>query len=436
MTSQIPDWYTTRSYLHFDSPISKEKAIKIVTTPEIVAQHAFYPFIKFITKKRKITKENGKPIFGYKDRDISYASHIDSHIFAYYASILTQHYEKKLQLASLHNNILAFRKVDRKSNINFAHDAFTTIQNMAPCAVLALDFSKFFDTLDHHILKQAWADLLQVDKLPLDHYKVFRAITKFSTIDLYKIYKALGISQHTPRAHHRYCLGSAETLRKLKQQKLLISGKQRQIGIPQGSPISALLSNIYMLEFDLLMKKKVSELSGQYYRYCDDMLFIIPQNSISELESFAISTIKQFKVTINADKTEKRFFTIENGIVKSKDENQQYMPLQYLGFLFTGTNTYLRPASLHRYSEKMKGGVRLAKATMKRKNNLRRDHSEPKRDLYKRKLHRLYSYRGKRNFISYGYRAASIMNSKTIRKQLKPLWKKLQSEIQKANPNQ
>lgn len=59
----------------------------------------------------------------------------------------------------------------------------------------------------------------------------------------------------------------------------LIKTHQDSKGIPQGTPISALLSNIYMVDFDLKAKEIIDRLGGKYYRYCDDMLFITqPEN--------------------------------------------------------------------------------------------------------------------------------------------------------------
>ncbi len=68
--------------------------------------------------------------------------------------------------------------------------------------------------------------------------------------------------------------------------QLFINNKGQK-GIPQGSPISALLSNIYMLEFDVLVKEKIMECKGSYFRYCDDILCIIP----NEYEEFILDYI-------------------------------------------------------------------------------------------------------------------------------------------------
>ena len=46
------------------------------------------------------------------------------------------------------------------------------------------DFTGFFDHLDHKYLKQQWCSLLGVLKLPKDHYKVFRSVTRYSTWEL------------------------------------------------------------------------------------------------------------------------------------------------------------------------------------------------------------------------------------------------------------
>ncbi|MDY4332606.1 reverse transcriptase domain-containing protein [Pectobacterium brasiliense] len=196
-------------------------------------------------------------------------------------------------------------------------------------------------------------------------------------------------------------------------------------GIPQGSPISALLSNIYMLNFDIEMNEYVSSLGGEYFRYCDDMLFIVPTHEKNNVAGEAEKRLIKLKVSLNIKKTEIREFSVTPSKIKCDK------PLQYLGFIFDGENIFLRSSSLSRYSDRMKRGVRLAKATMKRKNKIRKYKELAKKDLFKEKIYARYAHVGKRNFLTYGYRASRIMNSKSIRKQLKPLWERLQNEVNK-----
>ncbi|HCG7161504.1 TPA: group II intron reverse transcriptase domain-containing protein [Vibrio parahaemolyticus] len=431
----VPLWYTKRNYLHFDVPVSGTKAEKIVTSATSVARHAFFPFISYSFQLTKLDRDRstGKLYRKPKPRGVAYSSHIDSHIYAYYASQLSSLYEHKVEKFGLHESVLAFRKLDGKSNIHFADDAFSYIRENGECSVIALDFSKFFDTLNHKILKEEWSKLLQVKSLPKDHYNVFRSLTKFSTVDRDELFKVFEISQYNPKANgrNRVC-NPIEFREKVRGSGLIKPNPNGAMGIPQGSPISALLSNIYMFSFDEHMKNYVDSIGGKYFRYCDDMLFIVPSEYRGTIEKLANSKIAALKVQINSDKTEIRDFKFHNGQLCSFDECGKQKPLQYLGFLFDGHSIFLRSTALARYSEKMKGGVKLAKKTMEKENRIRKSKGEPEQEqLYKRKLHRLYSYRGRRNFLSYGYRAAKIMNSKSIKRQLKPLWQRLQDEISK-----
>jgi transcriptional regulator with XRE-family HTH domain len=53
----------------------------------------------------------------------------------------------------------------------------------------------------------------------------------------------------------------------------------------------------------------------------------------------------------------------------------------------------------------------------------------PASPLFTNKLYEAHSHLGVRNFVTYGYRAANETNSKAIKRQLKPLWKRLNDEI-------
>lgn len=416
--------------------------MKIVFTPKVICKHSFYPFIKYpiIVKKASKDKITNKLFLKTKVRDVAYSSHVDSHIYSYYAEMLSKHYENALQEKKLDKSVLAFRKLDGKSNIHFANDAFIYIKSKGECTAIALDFSKFFDTLDHEILKREWSSILKLKKLPDDHYSVFRSLTKYSEVNRDELFAVFNISKYNPKSEGkddghskknnkrlRVC-DSLDFREKVRKAGLITSHKDNK-GIPQGSPISALLSNIYMLTFDEKMKIYADSINGKYFRYCDDMLFIVPTDERDSVKAHVTNEIGHLNVEINESKTEIRDFKYVSDKICSF-EGGKLKPLQYLGFLFDGTSIYLRSASLSRYSEKMKGGVRLAKKTMEKENRIRLLKGEPEQtELYKRKLHCLYTHRGQRNFLSYGYRAAKIMDSKSIKKQLKPLWKRFQIAI-------
>lgn len=416
-------WFRSRGYLHFDRQVSFQTAKKIVTSPKKVSEHPFYPLINYTIDSKKIKKDKKTGIIevSEKERPIAYSAHVDSHIYAYYGYLLSKNYERKLHTKGLNECVLAFRSLG-KSNIEFANDAFNKIKDFGSCGVVALDLSKFFDELDHKVLKNQWADIISKKSLPADHFNVFKSLTRFSTIDKEELYKQLNISHNNPRNGRNRVCQPLEFRNKVRKSGLIETNKLTK-GIPQGSPISALLSNIYLISFDYKMNEYVKKFKGSYYRYCDDMLFIVPVDQRDKVTGFAQIEIKKLGLKINTKKTERRTFLFKKNILKSEK------PLQYLGFLFDGENIYLRSSSLARYSERMKKAVKLAKATKRKRNLLRVKRGVKPKQLFKSKLYRKYSHLGKRNFITYGFRAANIMESKTIRKQLKPLWDKLQREM-------
>lgn len=80
----------------------------------------------------------------------------------------------------------------------------------------------------------------------------------------------------------------------------------------------------------------------------------------------------------------------------------------------------------------MSRAVRLAKKTQASANRQRAAKGLPDQPLYKQKLYSKYTYLGKRNFITYGLRAAEIMESDAIRGQLRPWWGRLREEMSKT----
>ena len=419
-------WYRRRTYLHFDLPVGPEKALLIASNRERVASHAFYPLISYELTTEKLASSDGPEPFEKKTkiREIKYAAHLDSHIYSYYASDLARLYEDFLTEHDLLDSVLAFRPLGR-SNIDFARVAFENIATRRSCVAVRMDVSGFFDNLDHKILKRAWAALLDSEELPADHYAVFKSITKYSYVRRLKLFAEFGISLHNPKnGRKRIC--SPLEFRSRVREKRLISQNPDAFGIPQGSPISAVLSNIYMMEFDKNIKEIVARNGGVYFRYCDDILLILPNSTQNNVRKAVTDAFHVLKLEINQKKSETRYFRRNElgGLESDK-------PLQYLGFTFDGQRVLIRSAAFARFSQKMKKAVRLAKSTMRRWNRIRYARGENQKTLYRKSLYKKYSHLGNQNFLTYGYKAARIMNSKSIKGQLKPLWARLQAEIEK-----
>lgn len=417
----------TKSYLHFDRKISSDKIADYVTNPKRIEEHPFFPFIHFeiIHNKVYYDKTNKKLITKIKEREIKYPCHMDGHIYAYYAFLLSKPYEEYLKSNELHLSVLAFRKYGNKfNNIHFAKMAFNEVHKRQNCVAICLDIEKFFDRLDHNIIKNNWATLLGNTRLPNDHFKVYQSICKFAFVDKETLYQALGLSINSRTLNRRY-----NRLCDPSDFRLKIRGaghvkvNPNSYGIPQGSPISALISNIYLMDFDKAVSAEIERSSGLYLRYCDDILVITDEAHVTHIEQFITNYISKLKLTINAEKTQKIQFI--DGICP------QNKNLQYLGFTFNGEKILLRDAGLIRYYYKQRKAIRMLTAKQRRINAIRISKGLPPRTIYLKHLFHRFTHLGRRNYIRYALRAANILDSNVIRTQVSKHWKKFKVKLNK-----
>lgn len=208
-----------------------------------------------------------------------------------------------------------------------ANEAFEEVKKHDSCSVIAIDISGFFDNLDHKKLRKKWCQVLGEDSLPEDHYKVFKAITRFSRVDQHKCLEALGLEEKSLKKSTKRLCSDKEFHQKIckrgqEEQSLIVlnadgRNKNRSInwknyGIPQGTPISAVLSNIFMIDFDIKMKALTDEIGGTYWRYSDDILIICPQEFEAKVEEYAAQLVQEQgeELKINNAKTEVSRFEI------------------------------------------------------------------------------------------------------------------------------
>jgi RNA-directed DNA polymerase len=416
----LNQWYKPRGYPHFDFRVSKDYAKSKVEAPENIINHSFWPFLRKIQCTPKYKRDLKK--VSSKDRPIMYASHIDSHIYSWYTHLLNKRYEERIKETDLNFSVLAYRALG-KSNIDFAKDVFDEVEKREHCIVLTFDISKFFDCIDHKNLKLSWCRLLDLDnsKLPKDHYKVYKSITKYSYINMSDVCQELKIKDFRELQSRRRICSPQEFRSKLKSSVKININEQ---GIPQGSPISALLSNIFLWEFDIKMSNHALETGGIYRRYCDDILWICHPEKSDETMHKVHQEIQNSgsNLTINKEKSEKSEFIRENGLLYYHPETQ---PLQYLGFIFDGQKRVIRSQTVSRYYRRMKRAIYFTKKAAKE--------SDRGEIIYRRSLYERFTHLGKRNFIKYAYRASKIMNSAEIKGQTSRHWKKINAAIQQDN---
>ena len=423
MSDELDSVFQRRHYLHFDAPLARAKLEPLVTTPAEVARWRFLPFLLTEKDRSKVKRDPAthQPSIVKKSRSISASSHADAALYSYYAWLLAPLYEAQLHTRGLGNVATAFRKL-KKSNVHFALDAFVWIEEHRPCVVLTFDVEDFFGSLDHTYLKKRWSETAGANALPADHYHVWRSLTRYSKVDKAKCFEELGISKNNPRANGRVRLCESDVFR--DKISPLIEKHTASAGIPQGTPISALLSNIYMLEFDNALATLVASCGGLYRRYCDDILCVVPQDAEKAVEDAVRNWAAMLKLKLHPGKSTKHVFSSAVG------SRITGAPLQYLGLIFDGEFIRIRPGGIGRHYNRMRSAVRAA--TRARDSAARRSGKlGPEVKIRARGLVDRFTHIGKQNFISYALRAARLTNSPAIRKQIKRHSKELRDNVQR-----
>jgi Reverse transcriptase (RNA-dependent DNA polymerase) len=444
------DWFKVKGYVHLSPKLQKNDKSWIepkVSDSEFVSKYAFYPLIhrKLTQRRYKVPKggeirENSKNT--EKPREIFYASHLDTQIYSYYAKeILGKIYENKLaNEPDLSNCICAYRSIKasayrNKSNVDFAKEAFVSIISQGDCVALAYDVEKFFDTLDHVHLKKSWCALLEAEKLPKDHYNIFKSLTNFSFVEENDLIREFDFEHFKDLKRNEitcYCCNPKEFRERIrggknKKGKTLIKKQAHKggiaKGIPQGTAISAFLANLYLLEFDkVIYQKVVVEFKGLYRRYSDDIIIACRHEHEKEINDLVLSEIAKYKLVINADKTERSEF------VRIDDIGLCCKPLRYLGFEFDGNRILIKASGLAKYYRKAKILIKV-KAGKARK--LQKKKITNNTQIYRRKIYKQYTHLGKRNFISYVNRASDILEDPSVLRQVKRHWKIMNSYIER-----
>ena len=509
----IPEWYKIKGYYHISPQLSGDKNSISINVSKIknenyVGNYAFFPLLHVNIKERKYKKhpenpkvrshsliEDGKFKKTTKIRPLHYANHTDALIYSYYAHILNVKYEKTLQQEpGLSDCITAYRKIPiaesdkNKGTIHFAHEAFSEIKKRTiekgTCAVLAFDIKSFFSSLNHTYLKEKWEALLGVETLPKNHLNVFNSATNFSFIykdDLRKFNKIQGRKSdfdekrlstiRNKEGYKAFFSSPQEFKEKIKTGKIRVyknNFKNKKtgeiIGIPQGLPISAILANLYLLDFDKAILNNLVKTENCYYRrYSDDIVIIGVTEKMNFIEDFVMKAMEKCFVQISKEKTEKFIFkTIDEKVVSNKITNEELIPNSpfiYLGFEFYGHKTLIKSTNLSKFYRRMIYSV-------KKKCNRAKKLSEQngnKPIIYKRQLYKIYrntnldkskstrkfntfikletgEYRIKSmiiqkpfqgNYFSYVKRASEIMNEPAIMNQIKGEKRVFNQAIQK-----
>lgn len=474
--------FLKKGYLHFDPPIwfpRGQKNIKSIIENGLRTYHivhrrleyyAFSPFIKLLIKTPRYRYQEKEGTFGLetKIRPICYAAHRDSLLFGYYAFALNEIYQHYIKAQGFDEAVLAYRTdLKGKSNIQFAGEVFEEVRRRGNCTAIALDIKGYFDHIDHRILKEKWERVIGAP-LPKDQKLIYRCLTTYSYVNKNSILKKYDIQlRKLPKAPKTLIdlvpgVKTYEKYMRLRADKLIVTNDLPNkktgtlIGIPQGTPMSALLSNIYLCDYDAYMQKRAQCEGFLYRRYCDDILIVCDSDKANALQADAIDKItRDCRLIIQDKKVEMtRFSTNAAGqirafnqkkmdkekisVLNAGNEQRYYKSLQYLGFEYNGQDIFIRSSSLSRYFRRLKGRV-VKTISMAYSDKGAGD------KIFKEKLLHRYTHLGKRNFLSYAYKAAGAcyvnaegevkkgLNSPAIKKQVRRHFVIMMNNLAKVN---
>lgn len=504
----IDEWLKFKKYPHIGKPLTNRKdkiwVKEYITSPENIANHKFVPLLHRTLSQRKyrpqesatknLSGKRQRTIGDKKERHIYFSSHLDSIIYSYYSYLLTMSYEKYLEDKSYGSVAVAYRKIPigkgksgNKSNIEFAFEAFEFIENNKDrkLSVIVADVTSFFDNLDHRLLHKQWKCILGTDNLPDDHYCIYKNLVDNKYVNENELFKRfqhkLVVERFKPNnttqkelkrkhvskiynmSHENvvaFCYKdeffdeATDLIRVDKPYKNTIRksfSKEEKKGIPQGTPISATLANIYMLDFDERIHEEVSsaKTNAYYQRYSDDLIIICDQEDEDYFYKLVREEIEiKSNLNIQAKKTNIYRYEfnpnlgfkggmLENGIIS---QNRQ---LEYLGFMYDGSKVRVKTSGFSKFYRTMKRsfrrGVHFAKAA-----------HIPSDSLFETRLYKKFTHLGAKrrlkwlpdtnspsgysrsaqtdwgNFISYLNKANLVMKEinkdDAIAKQYKRIW--------------
>lgn len=504
------DWLKFKKYLHIGEPLTKkndgEWIRSYVLDPHKIAVHKFSPLLHRTISQRKFRPEKDskknkshkriRVVKESKQRNIYFASHLDSIIYSYYSCLLTKFYEDFLKDKPYNSVAVAYRKIEvgngqkgNKCNIEFAYEALKFIENnkTRQLSIIVADVTSFFDNLDHQLLRKQWKRILQIDSLPEDHYAVYKNLVAKRYVNENELFKRfqhkLIIERFKPnntqqKELKRKFVSKIYNMRREKvvaycrkdeffteatdlirfdkphnKSDRIAQGKNPLRGIPQGTPISAALANIYMLDFDerVYNETKSDSKNAYYQRYSDDMIIICDRNDEDHFYKLIREEIEvKANLDIQPKKTNIYRYELnqngdfEGGIIENDIVNPNKQ-LEYLGFLYDGSKVRVKTAGFSKFYRTMKRSFRRG-AHFAKKAHI------PSNSLFETRLYKRFTHIGAKrrlkwlvdpqrpdsyirstqqdwgNFLSYLNKANSVMKNingdDTISKQHRKTWKK------------
>ena len=207
---------------------------------------------------------------------------------------LTNRFLTRLFDTYFYDNSLAFRaprqKIGDKKTLTH-HDAIRKIkayleqQNGKQLWVAECDMMKFYDTVNHSVIRREFKKLLKKVKkdYPILATESIQRIF-YNYLDCYAFNKDVHPLNKKPEYFRKFNIAKGQfawVTEKLLELGYYKSISKARVGVPQGGALSGLIANIVLNQADRQVEKVADE-DLLYIRYCDDMLIIHPDKTNCE----------------------------------------------------------------------------------------------------------------------------------------------------------
>jgi len=179
----LPFVLKKRRYKHFDLPLRESEREQVIDFSREHKPHRFLPLLGYTDKARRYVRNGaGDRERKVKERPIRFAGHADAAYLQAYANHLNGYYERALVADGTTKSILAYRR-GGGTNIHHAKALFDEIRSRGDCSVFAMDISGFFDCLNHKLLRDEIAGLLDIARLDGHHATVWKNVSRYSWVE-------------------------------------------------------------------------------------------------------------------------------------------------------------------------------------------------------------------------------------------------------------
>jgi Reverse transcriptase (RNA-dependent DNA polymerase). len=141
----------------------------------------------------------------------------------------------------------------------------------------------------------------------------------------------------------------------IKRNKYLLKKNQKKVFLKVTS-ISAVLANVYMIDFDKKVCALLKNLGGMYRRYSDDFIIVIPKEKVNRLEFSnifkKIISLSSTLLHLDIEKEKTRRLSIKYGIVKDLQKEKcsaTTSSLDYLGFIYQNNTVSFRGKTIYKF---------------------------------------------------------------------------------------